>query len=33
MNPATIRLIEALIRLGKGALTALEVWLKEMKGA
>lgn len=31
MSPATVKLIETLVRLGKGMLTAVETWLKESK--
>lgn len=33
MKPHTRRLIETLIRLSKGMLTALEAWLKETEAA
>jgi hypothetical protein len=28
LHPATVKLFESLIRLGKGAITAMEDWLK-----
>lgn len=31
MKPATITLFESLIRLSKGAITAIEKWLEEAK--